>query len=163
MRTRALALGVVSLYLLSCSPEQDETAPPAPSAQALNDQEPQGEPLPALPTSTSSSLESTLTPALVKYVQAIAVCDYMSPGLLDLAKTELRNALGPLWSPNMEKITDEFRDEEGARVAAQLQAAIAGGPPGTRTAIIRGCREDIADHKRQLIDIMESYMSASPP
>lgn len=159
MKCRLLATASV-LLLIACSPPPQDAPPPAPSVVA--EQIPAIEPLPSV-TAVASTLDGTFTTTLARYVQSVAVCDHLTPGLLDAAKEELRSSLGPqLWSAEEEVSTDYFRDGEGARIAAEMRAAIRAGGPGTRSIFRRACSRDIADNKRHLIDAMEAIILAAP-
>jgi hypothetical protein len=156
----ALIMTAAALLLTACSPAPQDTRPPAQIVVA--EQTPVIESLPSV-TATASTLDGTFSTALARYVQSVAVCDHLTPGLLDAAKEELRASLGPeLWSAEEEASTDYFRDGEGARIAAEMRAAIRAHGPGTRSILRRACSRDIADNKRHLIDAMEAIIRAAP-
>jgi hypothetical protein len=156
-----------ALLLAACSdPEGSSPAAEvasAPSPIAPLTPEPASEPaavaLPTIPP-TASNAGDSLAADLVRYVQAVAVCDHLTPGLLDAAKAELRSAMGTsAWTQDMEVTTDSFRNGEGSRMAAQMQAAVASGQVSL-TRMRSLCGEDIADNKSMLIAAMNAFMEA---
>jgi hypothetical protein len=147
------------MFLVACSPAPQEAS--APAREAAVEVAPALEPLPSVPVA-SATLDEAFNVSLARYVQSVAVCDHLSPGLLDAAKAELRASLGPdLWSSEEEASTDYFRDGEGARMAGEMRAAIRAGGPGTQGILRRACSRGIADNKRLLIRDMQAIIDAA--